>query len=400
LKFDFLLKAVPVGKNRSIPLAVIIWFSFALIAVLAETFHHKINNYLIFKNVFWHVIQQKNLYAAYPAEYEDHNFYGPIFSFIIAPFAVLPNYAGVILWVLCNAFLLYYAIRRLPLTAKAINLIFLIAAIEFMTSSHNVQFNPIVAAGIILSYVFVKEEKDFWAAFFIALGFLAKIYGIMGLLFFVFSRHKIKFLGSFLFWLIVLFCLPMLISSHGFIIQTYKDWVHTLALKNIHNITLDYVSMQDLTVMGIIRRTFNWPQFSSVIVLAPAAMLLALPLLRFKLYQNTVYQLYYLSLALITVVIYSSSAESATYVIAMVGVAIWFVLNMHKKNTATTVVLVFALFVTSLSSTDLVPQFIKHDIIRRYALKALPCFIIWLILVYNVAFKKEEELYSPALALR
>jgi hypothetical protein len=149
--------------------------------------------------------------------------------------------------------------------------------------------------------------------------------------------------------------------------------------------------------MGIIRRTFRYGNLSNLVVVAPAAMLLALPLLRFKLHNNLVYQLYYLCIALISVVIFSSGAESATYIIAMVGVAIWYVINMHKKSTSTIAVLVFVLFITSLSSTDLVPQFIKHDIVRTYALKALPCFIVWLILIYNVAFQKDEALESPVL---
>jgi choline-glycine betaine transporter len=117
------------------------------------------------------------------------------------------------------------------------------------------------------------------------------------------------------------------------------------------------------------------------------------------LHQNTIFQLYYLSLALISVVIFSSSAESATYVIAMVGVAIWYVTNMHKQSSFYIIVLVFAIFITSLCSTDLVPQVIKHDIVRKYALKALPCFVVWLIIIYNVAFKKEEELKAPVLKL-
>jgi hypothetical protein len=399
LQFKFLYRDISFVAGRKVPFPVIVWFAFALIAVLAELFHHSINNFLIFKNVFWHVIDQKNLYIAYPAEYEDHNFYGPVFSFIIAPFAVLPAWLGVICWVLCNAGILYYAITQLPFHQKAIQTILLITAIEFMTSSHNVQFNPAVAACIILSYTFVRKGKDFWAAFFIAVGLLTKLYGISGIVFFFFSRHKLKFAGSFLSWLVVLFCLPMLISSPAFILQTYKDWAHTLVLKNLHNITLNYISMQDLTVMGIIRRTFRYADLPTLAVLIPAALLLALPLLRYKLFQNTVFQLYYLCLALISVVIFSSSAESATYVIAMAGVAIWFVINMHEKSTFNTIVLIFALFTTSLASTDLVPQFIKHDIVRRYALKALPCFIVWLILIYNVAFKKAESLRTPIFKL-
>lgn len=383
-------------NNRKIPFAFVIWFAFALIAVLAELFHHSINNFLIFKNVFWHVVDQKNLYQAYPNKYEDHNFYGPIFSFVIAPFAVLPVWIGVILWVLFNAFFLFYAITQLPLTEKAIKTIFLIAAIEFMTSSHNVQFNSAIAATIILSYTFVNKEKDFLAAFFIVLGFLTKIYGIVGILFFVFSKHKLKFIGSFLFWLIVLFCLPMLISSPAYIFQTYNDWFQTLILKNTSNINIRHGNMQDLSLMGIIRRVFNYYELSNLTVIAPAVVLLALPLLRFKLYNNVVFQLYYLCLALISAVIFSSSSESATYVIAMAGVAIWYVINTHKKNNFNTFVLIFALFTTSLASTDLVPQIIKNDIVRAYALKALPCVVVWIILIYNVAFKKEETLQTPA----
>ncbi len=397
MPFKFLFADIRLGTNRKIPFAYVVWFAFAFIAALAELLHHSINNYLIFKNVFWHLVEQKNLYLYYPDQYADHNLYGPIFSFVIAPFSVLPNWLGVILWVIANAVFLFYAIKQLPFTEKGIRTIFLIAAIDFMTASHNVQFNPMVAAWIILSYTFVRKEKDFWATFFLALGILAKIYGIVGIIFFLFSNHKIKYIGSLLFWLVVLFLLPMLISSPAYIIQTYKDWITTLVAKNEHNLIMSEVNMQDLSVMGMIRKIFNYPLMSNLVVVIPAAILLGLPLLRFKLYRNTVYQLYYLALALITLVIFSSGAESATYVIAIVGVAIWFVLNMHKASAVDKAVLVFVLVVTSLSSTDLVPQLIKHNIIRTYALKALPCFIVWLIIIYNVAFKKEEELDSPLL---
>ncbi|GEO10498.1 glycosyltransferase family 87 protein [Segetibacter aerophilus] len=395
MSFNFLFKDVSFGGNRKVPFVYVLWFTLALIAVLAELLHHSINNYLIFKNVFWHVLHQKNLYLYYADEYQDHNLYGPIFSFIIAPFAILPDWLGVILWVMFNAFVLFVAIRQLPLSEKAIKTVFLISAIDFMTAGHNVQFNAIVAALIIFSYTFVQKGKDFWAAFFLALGILAKIYGVVGILFFLFSKNKIKFTGSFLFWLAVLFVLPMLISSPAFIIQTYKDWMNTIAEKNLLNMVHTEVNMQDLSVMGIIRRTGISSEISNLFVLVPAVVLLGLPLLRLNLYSNLVYQLYYLGLALISVVIFSSGAESATYVIATVGVAIWFVLNMHRATAYEIAALVFVLIVTSLSSTDLVPQIIKHNIIRTYALKALPCLVVWLMIIYNVGFKKEATLQSP-----
>jgi hypothetical protein len=94
----FIFKEVTVF-NKKVPLVCIIWFALALIAALCEVWRSTINNYLIFEHVFWHSINQKNLYTAYPGEYDDTNHYGPFFSFMIAPFAVLPNWLGCIIMV-------------------------------------------------------------------------------------------------------------------------------------------------------------------------------------------------------------------------------------------------------------------------------------------------------------
>jgi hypothetical protein len=391
LPFKLLLGDISIG-HRKIPLAYVIWFALALIAVLAELLHHSINNYLVFKNVFWHVLDAKSLYIGYPDEYFDHNMYGPVFSFVIAPFSILPDWIGVILWVMFNGVFLFYAIKQLPLSEKAIKVILLIAAVEFMTACHNVQFNPMVAAWIILSYTLVEKEKDFWATFFLVLGLLSKVYGIVGVLFFVFSKHKIKYIASGIFWLIVLFSLPMVISSPAFIIQAYKDWVITLSEKNLHNIEITEINMQDLSVMGMTRRIFKYPQLSNLAIIVPAAILMGLPLLRMHLYKYKAFKLQYVALALISVVVFSSGAESSTYVIAMAGVAIWFAVNMHQGSKLNVTVLILALLVTSFGTTDLIPNIIKHRLIRAYSLKALPCFIVWTLLIYNVAFKKETAL--------
>jgi hypothetical protein len=136
---------------------------------------------------------------------------------------------------------------------------------------------------------FCKKRKRFLGDIFYSLGFLTKIFGIVGIMFYLFSRHRLKFIGSFLFWLVVLFFLPMLISSPAYIIQTYADWLYALIGKNWHVINIHKDNMQDLTVMGIIRRTFNYYDLSNLAVLIPASVLLALPLLRLKLYKNTIF---------------------------------------------------------------------------------------------------------------
>ena len=251
--------------NKKIPLIIILWFVLAFVAVLVEVLRHSINNYSIYKQVFWHVIHQKNLYQPYPLEYRDINHYGPLFSLVIAPFAFLPDWMGCILWCLLNAWILFFAIMKLTITKQKQLIIIAITAIEMMTAVHNVQFNIMVAAWIILAYILVENEKDFWATLFIAAGFLTKIYGIGALLFFVFSKHKIRFILSFIFWMIVLIMLPMLYSSPKYIINCYREWFDNLVEKNNENIEgYIHAGHQDISVMGMIRRITQSPSFNNL----------------------------------------------------------------------------------------------------------------------------------------
>ncbi len=380
---NLLTKDFSISKYK-FSFAAIIWFLLAMIGVLLKIKlgHDKIGNYLIFENVFWNSIHQKNLYFVDPASNLGSYLYGPLFSVIIAPFAFLPTGTGAFLWGVANAGILFVAIRKLPLSYKNQNAILFISAIEMMTSVQNMQINCLVAALIIFAFIHVHQQKDFWAALSIAIGFLVKIYGIVGIAFFFFSRNKIKFCVGFLFWLAVLFCLPMLISSPTFIIQSYSDWYHTLVVKDAVNNTSD---MQNISVMGMLRHIFTSAHLNLIIILV-AALFYALPFLRKKQLKNLDFQLSYVALALIGVVIFSSSAESPTYIIAMAGVAIWFVIQNQKHWLAISL-LVFALLFTSLSSTDFFPQFIKINWLRPYSLKALPCFIVWLVLAFQLLTK-------------
>lgn len=372
-----------------IALPVLLWIILAIAATLSEVLRglDSINNYLIFKGVFWHSLNHLHLYNEYPAEYFDSNHYGPSFSLLIAPFAWMNVYVGCFLWCMANAFFLLFAVKQIPVSQQKQNIILLVGVIEMMTSVHNVQFNPMLTAWIILSYTMVQKEKDFWATLFIAAGLLVKLYGIVGIAFFWFSRNKVKFVLSFIFWLIVLFCLPMLISSPAFIIQSYKDWYNSLSEKNAKNAFAEANNfMQDISVLGMVRRIFNIQQLKNFYITVPAAILYALPFLRWKQFKYTGFQLSYLALALIGVVIFSTSAESATYVIAMLGVAIWYILQ-NAQTKAAQYLLVLSLLLTSLSATDLFPEYLRMNFIRPYSLKALPCFLVWLVLVYQLLIK-------------
>jgi hypothetical protein len=389
---NVLFASIPIIKGRKVKFPVLLWYALTVVAILAELFHRKFRNYMIFKGVFWHTIEQTNLYNEYPSEYLDVNHYGPFFSVIIAPFAMMPDVIGIFSWCMLNSFLLLYAIKKLPLSDESKLLILFIASIEMMTSTHNLQVNPMLTAWLIFAFILTEKGRDFWATMFIAAGFMVKLYGVAGLLFFVFSKNKLRFALSFIFWLIVMFFLPMLFSSPSFIISSYVGWWHVLIEKNLHN---TQSLMQDISLMGFIRRSFHWPDLSNLAILVPASLLIILPLLRFQQYKYLLFRLSYLAIVLISVVILSTSAESATYVLAVTGAAIWYV--TYPRTKFTLALLIFMLLLTSLSPTDLFPAYIRNNFIRPYSLKALPCIFIWLVLLKNISINNFSNIKSPSI---
>lgn len=371
-----------------------LWFGLATIAAFKQVLTHGINNYLLYKWSWLHLIQQKNIYLHYPALFEDCHHYGPFFGLIIAPFSVFPDYIGVMLWSIFNTFMLYKAVTMLPLDPKKQLLILLICAHELMTSSFSVQVNPFITALILFSFIFIRKEKDFWAALMIIIGTYIKLYGIVGLAFFFFSGHKWKLIWGLVFWSVVLMGLTMLVSTPHFVIQSYYDWYHSLAAKDIEN---NASRMQDIGVKGMIRRIFDI-RLSDITVLIPGVIVFFSSYIRIGNFKSVKFQLLILASTLIFPIIFSSSSESPTYIIAFMGVAIWY-MNLDRPVTNFEFFLIiFALVITSFSPSDLFPRYLSEQVTKKYGLKALPVFVVWLKIIYETwtrDFNKEE---TPILA--
>ncbi|MDB5010612.1 MAG: hypothetical protein JWQ06_1401 [Mucilaginibacter sp.] len=377
-------KLIDIIKGK--PFIYALWYGLSLFAVGKSVMlghSHIHNNYFVYKYNFLNVIHEHNLYIHQPEYYFDLNHYGPIFSLIIAPFALMPDSIGVVLWVMFNAWILLKAISLLPIKENKYLIILLLCAHELMTSAANVQINPLIAALILFSYIFIMEKKDFWAALTICLGMFIKLYGVVGLAFFFFSDNKLKLIAGLVFWSVILFVLPMLISSPSFIIQTYRDWYTDLIHKNDLNVIS---TREDVSVMGMIRKII-YPNLANIVVLIPAIVLFTLSYIRTQYFNNLNYQLLIVSSTLLFTVIFSTGSESPTYIIAFTGVALWFI-NIDKPAALDWFLLVFALVLTSLSPSDLFPAYLRKNYVEPYALKALPCFLIWVKIIYETLTRK------------
>ncbi|AZB11523.1 DUF2029 domain-containing protein [Chryseobacterium sp. G0162] len=350
-----------------------------------------INNYLIFKGVFFNTLDEKNLYLRYPELYSDMNHYGVFFSLLIAPFAVMPDWMGIALWNVANTAIFLYAIHKLPFSDAKKALFALLCLQEFITAAVSLQFNIALVGLLMLSATFIYERKEVQSATAIVVGIFVKLYGIVGLSQFFFIKNKVKFILSGIVVAVLCLCIPMIYSSPQFVIQSYSDWATSLISKNNDNQILG--NMQDISLMGFVRRILGDASISNLTFLAFGVPLFALPYIRIKQYKNYAFQLMILASTLLFLVLFSSGSESPTYIIAVAGVMIWF--TLQKEKTPLIIgLLVFVIILTCFSPSDLFPKFIKQNYIIKYSLKAVPCIVVWLRVIYELMTKDFEKDYT------
>ena len=362
-----------------------LWLLIALLAALTKL--HANNNFLIFRGVFWHMWQELPLYAEYPAEYADVCLYGPLFSLVVAPFAVVPVWMGMVMWCVALSLMLYQSVRHSLLTDRQQVFVLWFCAHELLTALFMQQFNVAIAAIILLSFFLIEKERDASAAFFIVVGTMVKLYGIVGLAFFFFSRHKGRFVLSLIGWSLILFALPMLISSPEYVIGQYQEWFAALTSKN----DLNQSSIaQNISLLGMVRRISGCMAYSDLWLIVPGLVLFALPYLRLKQYRHMAFRQTLLASVLMFCVLFSTGSESSGYIIALVGVVVWYTAAPWKRTGWDVALMVFVFVLSSLSPSDLFPAYLRKEWVQPYALKALPVTLVWLKLCWEMMTREYE----------
>ena len=362
-------------ENKPKYIALLIWILIALFCVIQSLLTHRHNNYLIFENTFRNLIQQKSLYSFYPDFHFDKNHYGPVFSVFFMPFALLPNAIGFLVWNIFNCLLLFKSIETLAIKNK--NVIYFIAIPCFASASLSQQFNPAMAAFIMLSFTLLNKNKGVWSSMLIVLGAFIKLYGIVGLAFFFFVRDKKRFIIYLIIWSVIFFLLPMLFSSPEFIINSYKEWAIALIDKNRNNIS---EASLDISIMGFIRTLFISHDISNQVFIAIGIAIFGLPYLNFKVYREKSFQLYILASVLLFTVLFSTGSEDSTYIIGVVGVGIWYVFTSYTKirNWVFVIIFIYSCNFPLL----LFPDFSSRNPILL-SMMSLPFFAVWLLIIYE-----------------
>jgi hypothetical protein len=218
---------------------------------------------------------------------------------------------------------------------------------------------------MLIAFYMFENNKKISASFFSVSLFFLKILRAAIAILFIFYKRKRRFILFSILWTIVLIFIPLILVDWDFFMLLYKSWWDV--------VVNDFSATTGVSVMSIVNLIH--PVKKEYLQLA-SLMILSLPLvLKFKKFEFYKYRLGFTASILIWMIIFNHKAESPTYIIAVTGVALWYVIS---KRTMLNIILIAMVFIfTTLSPTDLFPKIIfKH--VNYNIVKALPCILVWI----------------------
>ena len=340
--------------------------------------YNRYNNYTIFKNSHEHLREGKDLYVLYPEKQWDVYKYTPTFAAFFGVFAIFPDWIGLNLWNLANTLLLVFGVYLLPkFTRLEKGIILLIGGLELMTSMQNEQSNGLMAGLFVMAFALLERKNYLFATLCLVFSVFIKLFGAVAFALFILHEKKWKLIAYSLMWTVVLAAIPLLFIS--------LDAYYGLLESYVELLSNDHSSSYGYSIFGIIHSWFNLENFSKLSIVALGAVLFLIPFLRTKKYTEIDFRLLALSSVMLWVIVFNHKAESPTFIIAMIGVGIWFMNGVKSRWDYT--LLILAIILTTLSSTDLFPHYLRAHFIKPYYLKGLPAILIWFKVVYEMIFR-------------
>jgi hypothetical protein len=340
--------------------------AYALIAVVVTlqrgVLHRQHHTYPDFRESFYHLIRHQDLYAHYAAQGTDLFKYSPAFALLFAPFALPPFALGLLLWNLCNVFALYLALTALlPRREAALGGLLLIP--EVLAATQASQSDTLVAALIILAFVAATRDRPLGAATATGVGTAIKLFPLACLGFVPFQPRPWRTTLFTLSMIAVLTALPLLVLSPHELAMQYRAW-------------LDVTRVDALTrgssVMGLLAAVIpgSWPNWP-IQLLGTFLLLVPLAVRRDRWHERR-FRLLFLASLLVYAVIFNHRAERSSFVIAVAGIAIWYVTGPRMIWRAALLVL------------------------SSVGLHAAPCILAWIVIQYDLLRPPARRADTPS----
>src|SRR3989454_4102421 len=341
--------------------------SVALVTVQQAILGHS-NNLSIFRSASLNLFAGRDLYAAHPEQHFDFYKYSPTFALLFAPLAYLPFALAFLCWSLLNGLLLWYALDRL-LPEREATVALALLYLEVLLALQYGQSNALVAALMILAFVAFEARRQVGAAWSIPGGAAVKLSPLAALPWAVCYPRRLRFGAIFIAVLAAAVTLPLVAMPLGDLLAQYRSW---------HAIEATDALRRGYSLMHYVHAWFgvdwpNWPQQ------AAGTALLLLPLaLRSDRWESPEFRRLFLCSLLVYAVLFNHASESPSFVVAYAGIVIWYVSSPPSR--LRTAVMALTLLVMVVHDVDVVPRWVKYDILVPYRIKGIPCLVAWFVM--------------------
>lgn len=350
------------------------------------------NNFLIFKWSGFNLINELPLYIGNDLHYDLFK-YSPTCAMGFLPFYLLPTEIGLLLWNMLNLLLPLWALHQiLGLNAKSRNILALFLLAEGITSLLNAQSNGLVLGLLLMAIGALQREKTGKAVFWILISGFIKIFGwVFFLIFFIRPKLIPKAILFGCVYTIILVLVPLAFVHHDYLISEYRWWL--LLLQQ------DSGTYLKLSFMGWIQAWFQvLPSKNVVLILGLLVQMLPLWLfLRTKndaiLQTKQIFR--YGASLLVWAVLFNHMSESATYVIAIGGIVLFFSGEALERPSVIWLILGGVLAFAILGPTDIYPKTLRFWIVERAQLKAFAVLIAYLYMLRSLYGKGPLEKSGP-----
>src|SRR5256884_126723 len=296
----------------------------------------------------------------------------PTFAVLFAPLAYLPFALTFLCWTLLNGLLLWYALDRL-LPEREATVALALLYLEVLLALQYGQSNALVAALMVLAFVAFEARRPVGAAVSITLGAAVKLFPLAALSVAVSHPRRLRFAAIFIAVLAAAIALPLAAIPSGDLLAQYRSW-HAIEAKD----TL----RRGYSLMHYVHAWFgvDWPNWP--LQAAGTALLLLPVVLRPDRCASLEFRRLFLCSLLVYSVLFNHASESPSFVVAYAGIVIWYVSSPPSRVRAA--VMALTLLVMVVHDVDVVPRWVKYDLLVPYRIKGIPCLVAWFVMQWEL----------------
>ena len=361
---------------------LLIYLASALAVAVQRTLFAPENNFLILRTSSLHLRTGQDLYAAYPAIYQDFFKYSPTFALLWTPFAALPPVPGYMLWAVACVSALYAGITRALPPAQAVVALALSWLAVFGDLQRS-QSNALCAGLMILAWADLERGNQWRPAMAVAAATFVKLFPAAAVLLAVFHRRRIRFAVIFAAVGVAGIALPLLVTSPATLAMQYRSWFR-IESHDVIPLARYGTGGADLYagLMGQFRVWWgvHWPNWPSQ--LAGVLILMAPLAIHRASWERRQSRVLFLASMLVFCVLFNHQAESPSYSIAIIGASIWYAVS--ERTWWRTALIVGCIVIVNVASTDLMPRTWYREWYVPYLVKTIPLIPLWIVMQFEL----------------